>query len=322
MKEGTAKQEEESSTNINAKESPSPETPNKEEAQEPQPQPPLISFILTGFGPFGGVADNPTTTLIHKLQKQQQIIKSDPLTDASLQEWNVNVLTCQLIDTSISGVKKANTEIQTTLLDAIRNSHNHKNQPQPHQKQNQHVVIVHLGVNAKGTSIQLETTAFNEASFRIPDNEGNQPKKQCIDEELPLTTRLGTSLPIKRIQTLLEREGYTNDIVKLSGDAGRFICNYTYWTTLNDIEKGLYKSINAQDEGLEDNEKEQEENKMKGVDGCEVHVHALFVHVPAFDKISQDVQLKFVCHLLQSIHLCLMNPKKKKTKKKKTRKEE
>jgi hypothetical protein len=44
-------------------------------------------------------------------------------------------------------------------------------------------------VNGQYNAIQfLETT--NE--FRIPDNTGNQRKKQCIDEELSIYTRLMT----------------------------------------------------------------------------------------------------------------------------------
>ena len=267
----------------------SPETPLSQKGE----QGPFISFIITGFGPFGGVADNPTTTLVQELQHIYPINSSDPLTQ---QSDELNVLSYQLIDTCISGVKKASSEIESLILESTRRTNHHH-----------HVVILHLGVNAGGDTFQLETTAFNEASFRIPDNEGNQPKKEHIDKDQPFRHRLQTSLPVKRILGLGQWDEYDNN-VKLSGDAGRFICNYVYWTTLNGIDKGVYGSREVQDEGSEE-VKENEEGK-------KVQVHGLFVHVPSFEKISEATQVDFVCQLLRAVDYCLTNPKKKKTKKK------
>lgn len=61
----------------------------------------------------------------------------------------------------------------------------------------------------------------------------------------------------------------------LSDDAGAFVCNWTYCSSLH--------LCNCKGAGL---------------------WHSLFVHVPNFDAISQDIQMKFVANLMDHLSMC------------------
>lgn len=78
--------------------------------------------------------------------------------------------------------------------------------------------------------------------------------------------------------------------VVLSGDAGRFVCNYIYYTSLTMIEE-----VFRGDDTNSDN-----------------HVHCLFVHVPKFDAIVEDVQFAFSKELLNAISETILAKAKKK----------
>lgn len=67
----------------------------------------------------------------------------------------------------------------------------------------------------------------------------------------------------------LKRKGYN---VALSTDAGRFVCNYVYYHSLRFAEERGHKS--------------------------------LFVHVPLFARISEEMQMNFVACLLEAIAAC------------------
>jgi len=137
-----------------------------------------------------------------------------------------------------------------------------------------HIVLIHLGVDYKGKTFKLETTAFNEASFRIPDEDGYQPNKEQMDEKNPLSERLSSSLNLEKICVDMRDRGFD---VGISGDRGRFVCNYTYWLSLNNIQND--------------------------------RVHVLFVHVPMFSVKSEDHQIDFIENLLCSIDQILQTQK-------------
>ena len=104
-----------------------------------------VSFIVTGFGPFRGVKDNPTKTLVARIRQFVQ--------------ERVHIESTHVFVTAADAVK-ADLEGLFACCD------NRKFR-----------VIIHLGVNYKGDRFQLESCAYNNASFRIPDEHGNQPSK-------------------------------------------------------------------------------------------------------------------------------------------------
>jgi pyroglutamyl-peptidase len=124
-------------------------------------------------------------------------------------------------------------------------------------------VILHLGVNYKGKKFQLEQCAYNDATFRIPDERGYQPRNVTIVPERPFNTRLNTLLNVNEICSNM------NDLV-VSTDPGRFVCNYTYFYSLN---------------------------KTHTLD----RVHSLFLHVPPFSVIQEEDQMGVIVKLMQCI---------------------
>ena len=147
---------------------------------------------------------------------------------------------------------------------------------------------------------QLEQNAFNEANFRIPDEDGWTPKKEPIHPFHPkgICHRLSTDLNTKRVKDHLVEKGYE---VCLSGDAGRFLCNYIYFQSLDATLK-LKKGKKGADCGS------------TAADG--VQIHALFVHVPPFHDIPRDTQINFTIELLESITEAIIAKDKKRVRKK------
>ncbi len=61
------------------------------------------------------------------------------------------------------------------------------------------LLTVHLGVDAKATCFKLEHTAYNNATFRVPDVEGYQPYKVRICPSMALDEPLSTDLPLEGV---------------------------------------------------------------------------------------------------------------------------
>merc|ERR1712194_415013 len=85
-------------------------------------------------------------------------------------------------------------------------------------------IFLHLGVNYKGTGFKLEQCAYNDASFRIPDQQGYQPKNSKILDDLLLCQRFDTQIDIEKLLQN-QTEIHSNIESKCSIDPGRFVCN-------------------------------------------------------------------------------------------------
>mmetsp|Transcript_3631 Transcript_3631/g.5275 ORF Transcript_3631/g.5275 Transcript_3631/m.5275 type:complete len:268 (-) Transcript_3631:100-903(-) len=244
-----------------------------------------ISFVVTGFGRFGNINENPTSTIVNYLESQRKEEEEEGKEQASGRGHSKKISICRIIKTGAMDV--------TNDLDEITESLKTKG-----LIRGKHLVFIHFGVNYKASAFQLESTAFNDASFRIPDENGYQPKNIQIDDEIPLRERLSTSLNVRKLCTEMEKKGFD---VQVSGDPGRFVCNYLYWSSLNNIRKQFPLVV----------ESDSEESTSRT---C---VHAIFVHVPPFQVIDEKTQFDFVENLLDSTeHVLLTQRKKKKSKKK------
>lgn len=148
-------------------------------------------------------------------------------------------------------------------------------------------VFVHCGVDWGGSKFKLESRGYNEATFRVPDEKGYWPADAAIDENNPDITHVReTTLPIADTLRKLDEMGWGPDRVQESTCAGRFVCNYVYYTSLGLCEEA---SSAAAESGLPHN------------DGR----HSLFVHVPPFSVIGKEEQLSFVADCLAAIAECL-----------------
>ena len=347
-----------------------------------------ISFFLTGFGPFGGVVDNPTTVIIQTLKDEAStkignstsvgtIDQDDDFPPADQTEGNSRssssssgastpitgkeeplhvkapnhlhtLHSMEVVHVSASSATKQVQKICSSIQQTFRtqsNIHNNsknndtnssstqknstENESTVHKNTNnitkmtapcptkRHVAIIHFGVNPNqrkynqqsksGPMFQLEQHAYNEANFRIPDEDGYQPSKQCIEPSLPISHRLSTDLNVGRIKDRLKDKGYE---VGLSGDAGRFVCNYIYYQSLSHCLK------------LQEEMKEVvvvEDDDDGPTSGEEDEIHVLFVHVPPFEDIPSETQVAFTKDLFGCIEEAIL-AKDKKTRKKRGKK--
>lgn len=199
-----------------------------------------ISFVVTGFGPFRDSLENPTTIIADELV---EYLKSKNETDLA------NCTTTRVIETSAQAAREQ-------VDDMMKQNSN-----------NNTTVYLHLGVNYKGAHFQLEQCAYNDATFRIPDERGHQPRNQCIVEENAIGSSLTTTLDLDGMCQQLE-SGVCPVVVSM--DPGRFVCNYTYYCSLN---------------------KTQDEPR----------VYSLFVHVPPFRVAPKEEQLKVIVQIMKCI---------------------
>ena len=153
---------------------------------------PFVSFIVTGFGPFGGVPDNPTSIIVNGMK--EYLASSEENSTSNSNNWKKELLPhlqhCLVLETSAHAVQEAfrddddndangtspvgggGGEIAKLVRENLTNT--------TETKQITITVLLHLGVNYQGTQIQLEECSYNDATFRIPDQRGYKPYKETI----------------------------------------------------------------------------------------------------------------------------------------------
>eukprot|EP00762_Andalucia_godoyi_P005076 ANDGO_04020.mRNA.1 Pyrrolidone-carboxylate peptidase len=149
---------------------------------------------VTGFGPFHGVPVNPTTVLVEELAR-------------SIAGLETSVLTV-----STGGVE----EYLASISQAVFRDPN--------------VHFVHFGVNSSGKEVALEKFAYNNASFRVPDQAGLVLNEAPISASVALDAPCRTEIPVERLLLRLIDQGVKE--VHISHDPGRFLCNYVYYRSL------------------------------------------------------------------------------------------
>eukprot|EP00903_Cladosiphon_okamuranus_P022203 g20419.t1 len=191
-------------------------------------------------------------------------------------------------------------------------------------------VFLHCGVNGGTDRFALETQGFNEADFRVPDERGYSPSLAPIEPGLPKEHCRVTTVPVADVLERLGELGWGPEHVAESKDAGRFVCNYVYYTSLglcdappaeataaNVAAEGGAQAARASEEG------QREEGKgvfcftgagAGGGDGDgegdrqasdnrwrRGRRHSLFIHVPPFEAIPKEEQLTLLMACLSTI---------------------
>ncbi|ETW03614.1 hypothetical protein H310_05018 [Aphanomyces invadans] len=154
----------------------------------------MVKIIVTGFGKFGNIVDNPTTKLV-------ELLKDDP-----------NVHETHVLEVSADGVRAA---LEPMWQHAAENA-------------DEPTVFLHMGVNAGGKQIDLEQFGYNLANFGIPDERGWVANNETITENEAAS--LETSLPLEKLLAHCTEQGCK---MAISNDPGRYICNYTYFLSLS-----------------------------------------------------------------------------------------
>ena len=163
----------------------------------------MISFIVTGFGPFHGVPENPTMILVQSLIQYMEhyeasigngsVTESSPddrtaATDATIVPSKAPIRTAvplsQRIRTLIieTSYKAAQQQMDGIYQELVNGTHDTTN-----NESGNVIVVLHLGVNGMGQQYQLECCAYNEMQFGIPDMYGDQPR------DCPIITTTNTT---------------------------------------------------------------------------------------------------------------------------------
>ncbi|KAK9826010.1 hypothetical protein WJX74_005385 [Apatococcus lobatus] len=205
-------------------------------------------FMVTGFGKFAGVDANPTQELVERL----------------LRDFAVNAgsgglkFACETLKVSARTV-----DLWLPAAASQVTSHSERSA----------VIWLHFGVDSRADCFKLETTAYNDATFRQPDIDGWGPRGHTICEVLPHAAELSTSLPTDILTERLASKGHR---VCESGDAGRYVCNYLYFNSLRQVQAACVSSPDRD-------------------------WHALFVHMPPTSVCSMPEQYRFAQDLIHEI---------------------
>ena len=156
--------------------------------------------LLTGFGPFGSHDVNPTEALVESFPSLLPI--KNPFGSGSSE---VSIEKRILTVDQQGSIWTAN-ELEMREWDAI----------------------LHMGLCGECMHPRIELLAEDMLDMRIPDNSGRQASSIVLSG----TGDLATPLPIKKWNI----DDWDFD-VELSKDAGRFICNETYFRTLEALDK-------------------------------------------------------------------------------------
>jgi pyroglutamyl-peptidase len=157
------------------------------------------TILITGFGPFPGAPFNPTQALVRSLARMRHPGLGD----------------CRIVGhvfpTSYAAVDRE--------LPAL-------------MKQYRPDAVVMFGLAARSPGIRIETIARNAIMARR-DVSAAIPPSRFIDAKGPPTRPLRA--PLSRLLRAARASGLA---VEASRDAGRYVCNYTFWRGLEHAAAG------------------------------------------------------------------------------------
>mmetsp|Transcript_6190 Transcript_6190/g.8042 ORF Transcript_6190/g.8042 Transcript_6190/m.8042 type:complete len:297 (+) Transcript_6190:89-979(+) len=282
-----------------------------------------IKFIVTGFGPFHGVKNNPTTIIAEKLvdflkQQQQQLQQQESSSDDLLLSKTIADNTRTLVlETSVEDVQRQVDQIYDDICKEEQEEQEQEKQTSTSTSTTV-TILLHLGVHYGAQKFHIESCAYNNANFRTSDERGFQPTNEPITPSYELEAAFETALDVNELLSsaaalLLLPEGSDNRIctngdndggdgdndkgtllhseqlaATISNDPGRFVCNYTYCYSMHKF--GCSRSING-----------QECSSISNKTRC------LFLHVPQFTIVPEQEQLTFVAKLMTAIYEQALN---------------
>jgi 8-oxo-dGTP diphosphatase len=206
---------------------------------------------LTGFEPFGLHEVNVSQQVAEALDGFDGVIELGESPGPYRAETRESTV---VVESTILSVDEAGSKNTSSRLINIQS-----NGPQ---------AIVHLGLAEDSEWIRLEASAANELDFRSADNSDRQPTSLQVDDNSP--SERNSTAPLTLILTELAGE----ERVRQSDDAGRFVCNETYFRTLQAAESAEIK------------------------DGFGRTLPVLFVHLPPTSVIPLDDQVELVRRII------------------------
>lgn len=158
-----------------------------------------MRVLLAGFGPFPGAPLNPSAALAQKLARRRR-----PAVHGLIR-------TAHVFDTSYACVDRDMPKLFAAKPD----------------------IVLVFGLAGRRRQICIETRARNAVSVLFPDAGGRRPAIGIIEPGAPAA--LVGRAPFVR---LLSAARARNLPVRLSRDAGRYLCNYAYWRALERAPNG------------------------------------------------------------------------------------
>lgn len=154
-----------------------------------------MKILITGFDPFGSETINPSYEAVKRLP--------DFINGVEIIKKQVPTVAYKSIEMVIEYIEEYDVD-----------------------------VVINLGQAGGRFNITLEKVAINLNDFRIPDNEGNQPINQAIDEEGD--TAYFATIPINAMVVKM-KEAFVP--ASISYTAGTFVCNHLMYGVLNYIHQ-------------------------------------------------------------------------------------
>lgn len=228
-----------------------------------------VHLHVTAFGPFSGVAENPTEIVVARHLAAQLASRTDTILGRLQVHVDVMEVSTSAADATIETVRERILRMKSATPD---DGH----------------VLLHFGVAAGTASFNLEQQGINEARFRVPDQQGVKLDGLPIDDSEPLGCRRLSALPMPALAHDLRALGHR---VKASDDAGRFLCNWITYRSLA-LAEDLCKEFDtpsiaansaADGHGADAHASDEASAPVPG----DPPVVSLFVHVPSFGDPAQ-----------------------------------
>jgi pyroglutamyl-peptidase len=149
-------------------------------------------LLVTGFGPFPGMARNPSAEIARRI--------------AAAPRWRRLGVAAEalILPTSYAALADVLEPALAKAPDAV----------------------LMIGVAGRSRAVRIERQARNRASLLLPDAAGRRPQRLALADG-PAARRLGTSPA--RLRALLRRHRVA---CRISHDAGRYLCNAAYYRAL------------------------------------------------------------------------------------------
>jgi pyroglutamyl-peptidase len=261
-----------------------------DEAAAGQAKPRSFRFVLTGFGPFQDIPDNPTSVLARELQtyvEHRRAAKDSIVAwmeEAGRSQDHITLETV-VVETSAQAARAEIANLQRKLLSDAETAG---------------VILLHLGVSAALQHFHLETAAYNVAAFRCPDERGYQPSQTPIVDDSrsiavggALTTTFDVPALVEELNQTATADPTGKAQALASSDPGRFVCNFLYCCSLDTFGSGGASPTVPQ-------------GHLRGGAAQEPppipHTQSLFLHVPPFTTVSKEDQLVFVVRLMGALY--------------------
>ncbi|KAM9962808.1 hypothetical protein ACTFIR_005725 [Dictyostelium discoideum] len=145
-------------------------------------------IILSGFGTFCGVSDNPSSQLMNEIKTY---INSIPNKD----ELRFEIIDINVIKVSGNGVKDYLNQMETNYLKTSKDDI---------------PILIHFGVSSSETNNRLERYGWNMADFRCDDEDMWKPQNEPIDSK-DSSDKYETTLPINDLVEELSNSNYKED---------------------------------------------------------------------------------------------------------------